>query len=178
MCEPTTILGIAGIAFSVMGQFQQMQANRDAAEMEAAVMRNNQTINENLAKDALARGTIAEAIKRRETKQLIGIQRAALAGSNVEVDTGSALETVVDTAGIGEYEARVVRANAEREAYAYRTRASNYGAQAQLSQMKADSSVNYLALAGTALSGASTVHKNYAILNKNKVADPWQAGWP
>ncbi len=156
-------------AFSTIAQISASRAAaraaQQAADFEAQVLRNNQILAERAADDALERGRIAEGIKRQEVNQLIGIQRAALAGSGIEVDTGSALEVIVDTAGIGEFEAQVVRNNAEREAFDLRVQASNLGARAQLAALRGfrpDESF------GIALSGASSILGSFATFQQQQ----------
>ena len=157
-------------AFSTIAQIQaQNQANKATearGKFEAAVLRNNQVIAERAATDAIDRGKIAEGIKRGEVAQLIGIQRAALAGSGVEVDVDSALGVTTDTAGIGEFEAQVVRANAEREAFELRVRAANLGAEAELALLRTRPVNTTLT---TALSGASSILGNFATFRKNRI---------
>lgn len=163
------VLLVASLALTAVSTVAQIQASRaaakaaqQAADFEAAVLRNNQTLAERAADDAIVRGRISEGIKRQEVNQLIGIQRAALAGAGIEVDTGSALAVTTDTAGIGEFEAQVVRANAEREAFDLRVDASNLGAQAQLAALRGfrpDESF------GIALSGASSILGSFATFN-------------
>ena len=189
------IAGIAGLVFQVLGTVakisSQQQANtaaRQQAEFEAAVARNNQILQEQaavnvleqgrvIAEDIKERGTIAEQLQRREIRGLIGIQRAALAGSGVEVGTGSALDVTTDTAEIGEFEALTTRANtarairdtqfqAERAAFENRTRGQAFGAEAELARLRGFKPDTTL---GTALSGASSVLGRFALLRANKV---------
>lgn len=157
-------LAIASIAATVgstgiqiMGQSQAAAASKASYEYQAAVQRNNQIIAQRQADDARARGAVEADKRRAQAQQLIGRQRAALAGNGVEVDTGSALDITSDTAAAGELDALTVRANAEREALGYETNASNFGAQAGLSDFQASNSDATLANIGTLLGGAGSV---------------------
>jgi len=185
-------IGLAFQAFSTIAQISaQRQANtaaRQRAEFEAAVARNNQILQEQaavnvleqgriIAEDIKERGTIAEQLQRQEIRGLVGIQRAALAGSGVEVDTGSALDVTSDTVQIGEFEALSTRADtarairdtqfqAERAAFEFRTRGQAFGAEAELARLRGfrpDTSL------GTALSGASSLLGRFALLRANKI---------
>lgn len=149
---------------------QRQVAVADAGKFEAQVLKNNQIVLESAAKDAIERGKISETIRRGEVAQLIGIQRAALAGSGIEVGTGSALEVTSDTIGIGEFESSVIRANAEREAFELRVEASNLGSQANLTLLK----TRQVGLGPdprltTALSGAGSILGNFAVFRANKI---------
>lgn len=77
------------------------------------------------AEDALARGKVEEKKARRQTEQVIGSQRAGLAGQGVDVNTGSALETQADAAYLGELDALTIRNNAAKEAWGYRVQATD-----------------------------------------------------
>ena len=189
-----TLAIVSGVlsAFSTVAQISaQRQANKAAeqrAEFEAAVARNNQITQERLAvnvleqgrviaEDIRERGTIAEQLQRQEIRGLIGIQRAALAGSGVEVGTGTALDITSDTAQIGEFEALSTRAEtarairdvnfqAERAAFEHRTQGQAFAAEAELARLRGfrpDTSL------GTALSGASSILGRFAVLRANKV---------
>ncbi len=176
MCIPAGVAAGLSLALGAMSTVMQIQAQSQArkaakaqSQFDATVLRNNQTIAENAAVDAVERGRIAEGLKRSEVSQLIGIQRAALAGSGVEVGTGSALQVTTDTAGIGEFEAQVIRSNAEREAFDLRVRAMNLGAEAELTLLKGNRPDTTLT---TALSGASSILGNFATFSQAGVFDP------
>jgi hypothetical protein len=55
-----------------------------------------------------------------------GSQRAVLAASGVEVDSGSALDIQEATGREGEQDAAIIMYNAEREAWGYGVQATNY----------------------------------------------------
>lgn len=165
MCEPTTlaIASIAATAIStgagIVGQISAGSQAEQQAAYQAGVARNNAIIAERAAQDALTRGKVEEGQQRDKTRQLIGLQRATLAGNGVMVDTGSALNITADTAGIGELDALTIRSNAEREAAGYRAQGMNYEAEARLTraagkQAKTDS---LWQAGGTALTGIGTV---------------------
>jgi hypothetical protein len=82
-----------------------------------------------------------------------------LAASGVEVDDGSALDILGDTAELGELDALTIRSNAEREAYDYKVAAMNQGAQAginRVSGQNAASAGRYGAMTSL-LSGAGSI---------------------
>ncbi len=188
-------LAIASLALSAFSTVAKISADRQAAKAqqnranyEAAVARNNQILQEQLAvnvleqgrviqEDIKERGAIAEHLQRREVRGLIGIQRAALAGSGVEVDTGSALDITSDTAAIGEFEALSTRADtarairdtnfqAERAAFAHRTQGQAFGAEAELARLRGFSPDTSI---GTALSGAGSILGRFAVFRANKI---------
>ena len=107
------------------------------SKYDQAVARNNETINNRAAADALERGRIDRISHKQEISKVIGVQRAALAGKGVEVDSGSALDLTTDTAGTGAFELAQLEANSEREAYEFRTRGSNAAAAGERARLRA-----------------------------------------
>ena len=112
MCEPTTWIMLASALVGVVGQVQQGQASKAAGKANARV----QSI---MAADAIARGEADEASQRRRTAAFKGRQAAAFGASGAEINTGSALEILADTAQFGELDALRIRSNAEREAFGF-----------------------------------------------------------
>ena len=135
MCEPTTLAivsiasTVASTALGAMAQAGQRQALEQRAAYQAAVLRNNEALANMMADEARRRGEVAEARQREKTKQLLGTQTARLAGQGTDL-SGSALDILGDSAAAGELDALTVRSNAAREAWAHRTRAAEFAAEA------------------------------------------------
>ena len=145
-------VAVVGAAMSGYGMYQQSQAQKAQAEYQSAVARNNQIIGEQNAADARKRGEL-EANKHREKVQALkGSQKAAMAAGGFEIDSGSNLDVLSDTAQLGELDALTILNNAEREAYQHKVAAMNSGAQANLYGMAADAQ-NPLLSGSTALIG-------------------------
>lgn len=108
-------------AIKMQGKFEQNQLNfnREIAELQAS--------------DAIVRGKKDVASKKRETRQVIGAQRAALAAQGVEVNEDTASLIQEDTAGLGAEDVETIKNNAWREAWGYRVQALDYGSQAKFS---------------------------------------------
>lgn len=136
MCSPTLAISavttIGGAIMQMRGQQQQAQAQRASADYNAAVQRNNAVLANQQAQDAVERGRVDESRHRRQVQQLKGRQTAALAASGVDVNSGSALDTLGDTAVMGEIDALQIRDNASREAWRYRVEANSANNQAGL----------------------------------------------
>lgn len=101
-----------------------------SASYNAAVARNNAAIAKANANLKLAEGTRAEELQRLKTGQLLGAQKAAFAGGNIDISTGSPLDVFADTARMGELDALTLRYNAETEARGLRQTAHAFGAEA------------------------------------------------
>lgn len=161
MCDIMMALTIGSTIMGAAGQIQQGQAAAAANRYNAQIAEMNATLAERRARDAVDRGAVEEQRKRQQVAQIRGQQTAAMAANGVDLTFGSPLDTIVDTAVLGELDALTIRSNAYREAYDYRVDAVNKRAGAQLDRMKADSAETggYLAAMGTVLTGAG---KGYA----------------
>jgi hypothetical protein len=161
MCEPAT-LALAATAVSGVvaagGAVMQGQAQAKQAKYQSAVERNNATIAGWQATDAQQRGQIEEQRQRLATARLRGAQRAGMAANGIEIDSGSPLDVLMDTAQLGELDALTIRSNAEREAYGFRSQSGNLMAQAGLTQMAGRSAqtAGYIGAGSTLLSTAAT----------------------
>ena len=158
MCD----VAIASMVMTGVGTLMQMQAQSRAASAQAAqanyqaqVAENNRIIAERLAVDAEQRGEIDVRRHRQQVEQLKGRQVAALAASGVDVASGSPLDVLADTAGLGEIDAQTIRHNAAREAWGYRVEGSNQGAQAGLLRHQAANTSS--GAVGTLLTGVGGI---------------------
>ena len=152
----STLLGAAGA-------IQSGQAASAASKYNAQVQEMNATLADRRARDAITRGQAEEQRKRTEVSRIMGAQKAAMAANGVDVGFGSPLDTLVDTATLGELDALTIRSNAYREAYDYKVDAVNKRAGANLSRMEAKSSSTggYLDAAGTVLTGVGKAYGQY-----------------
>lgn len=163
MCDLMLALTLGSTLLGAAGQVQQGNAAASAAKYNAQVSEMNATLSDRRAKDALERGAIEEQNKRQEIAQLKGRQQASMAANGVDLTFGSPLDTIVDTAVLGELDALTVRRNANREAHDYEVQAVNGRADANLNRMnaKAAKAGGYLGAAGTVLGGAGGAWKDY-----------------
>lgn len=180
MAVTSAVAAVASVSMSAYGMYAQGQQQQKQAEYQAAVANNNAIVAEQnaqiqdrAAQDALNRGRIEEQQHRLKVAQMKGTQRSALAASGVEVDSGSALDMVADTAMMGEMDALTIRNNAERESYNFQVGA--YNARAQAGNFRAESGL--LSMSGanaarngtwgaatTLLGGAAQTYSNYSYM--------------
>jgi hypothetical protein len=164
MCDLGLSLMIGSTLMGAAGQIQQSKATAAASNYNAQIAEMNAKISDKQAKDALERGKQEEQQKRMQTAQLAGRQRAAFAANGVDLSFGSPLDTIIDTAKLGEIDALNIRTNANREAYAYNMQATNQRAGATLDRMRASAAKKegYLSAGGTILGGGSNAY-NHAV---------------
>lgn len=97
----------------------------DQGKYQSKVMENNALSAKFAAEDAMARSDVAEKQQRDRTRALLGQQRAALAANGVDSATGTGSQLLMDTAGMGEFDAITIRNNAMKQAYGLNTQADN-----------------------------------------------------
>lgn len=156
-----TYLSVAGLGMQAYGAYNQSKATKSGYEYQAAVNRNNATLAEWQAQDAIARGQRAEQVQRLKTAQLKGTQRARLAANGVALDEGSALNILNDTDFMGEADAMTIRDNAAREAWGARNQVANYESDASMLSARAAAESPGFAAAGTLLTGAGSVARQW-----------------
>lgn len=165
-------LAIAGLVASVasagmgaIGSMQQSQSQAAAARYQAAVAENARTVAEWQAKDAEKRGQIAEDARRTKTRLQIGAQRAALASMGADINDGSNLDIIGDTASVGELDALTIRSNAQRESWDRKVAAATYAGDASMARRRADSfdGSSWIGVGANLISGASSVSNKWAV---------------
>lgn len=131
------ITSVLSTGLGVASQIQQGQAQAQQANYMAQVAHNNQImgeqnarIQEQSARDAELRALAAEQQKRTSTSQLIGKQRALMASQGGDINEGSAVDIVGDTARAGEFDALVIRDEGNRQKYNHLVQAANARGQA------------------------------------------------
>jgi hypothetical protein len=148
-------LTAASTAVGAYGAYTQAQAQKQSAEYQAGVDEQNAKIQERNAQDIEARGRDEQDRYRRRLAQMMGSQRAQLAGTGVDIGSGSALDLMADTAGEGARDTFTMGQNTARSAYEARVGAMSSTAQANMARSTADGISPGLQAAPTLLSGAS-----------------------
>lgn len=163
MCDISMILTLGSTLLGAAGQIQQGQAANASAKYNAQVQEMNANLADRRARDAIERGAAEEQRKRQEVARIKGAQIAGMAANGVDITFGSPLDTIVDTATLGELDALTIRSNTYREAYDYKVDAVNKRAGANLTRMEGKNAKtgSYLAAAGTVLTGAGKAYKDY-----------------
>lgn len=160
MCDFGLALTAASTIIGAAGSIQQANAASEAQEYNAKVADMNATLSERRARDALERGAQEEQQKREQVAQIAGRQKAAMAANGVDLTFGSPLDTLVDTATLGEIDSLTIRRNSAWEAYDQRVDAANGRAGASLNRANAANTkkAGYLDAFGTVLTGAGKAY--------------------
>ena len=134
----TAIVGtIVSTTMSVVSNIKQSKATQAQYNYQAEVEKQNAKIaNENAAQERQS-GLEEARLQRMKTLQAIGSQQVAMGANNIDVTQGTALDTIEDTAQMGELDALMVQYNSERTAQNYEQTANNYLNQSNLDKMAA-----------------------------------------
>jgi hypothetical protein len=106
-------MAVGGTVLNVIGKVKSGNAQKKAADADAAVA-------ERRAIDVEEAGQEEEARFRAGVRGLIGKQRVGFAAQGVEVSSGSAVDVQADAAYLGELDAIQIKNNAAREAWGIR----------------------------------------------------------
>ena len=161
MCIETiaAVAGIAGTALSAAGTVQQGQAQAANARYQAQISANNAALAQFYADDAIARGAEEADLQSERARAIAGQQTAALAASGIDVQSGTALGVLGDTAEAAEIDRLTIRDNAAREAYRYQVDAAN--AQAQAAASSSVQTGSFLSAGGSLLTGLGGVGERW-----------------
>lgn len=108
MCEPMTMLAIAGAGVSAMGAMQQADAQKAAAQAQAAQYRAQQELQQRQANLEATAGQYQEQQKRVQLDALAGKQRAIIGGSGF-TSGGSNTDVIIDSRREGELDVAAVK---------------------------------------------------------------------
>ena len=165
--------GIMTLA-SAFGSASVARYQNSIAKAQANIARINAQTMELNAQYALKRGEDAIVQKTMAAGRMKSSQRAALAANGIAVGEGSAAELQASTDIVKEIDTNTIKSNATREAWGYRTQATNYRGQALMAEASQQSTG--LAFGSTLLQGAAQVGANYMVMRANGVFGDSQTG--
>jgi membrane protein involved in colicin uptake len=169
MCEPVSAtLGTLTLLGGVAGGIAQ----HEAAEARADAARRNAEVADRAASHALRTGEIEVARVRMQDEALGGQQRVGYAGMGVDVTSGSAARTALDTATMTEVDVATTRRNAQLEAWGLRVQADNMRAEADDAERAGDMALAAGILGGIGQGVAATMSGLRATGNLNRTSVP------
>lgn len=158
MCEAVTIgLMVASTLASARGAYVQSKAAQGQARFQAGVARNNATMAEYAAKDAIERGGEAANRSNQQYRQLRGKQVVAMAANGIDLGSGSAANILEDTDVMASIDATTIRNNAARQAWGYQVEGQNYSSSAKMYDASADAESPWMSAGASLLGGAAQV---------------------
>lgn len=164
MCEPATLIAIGSVVATVASTATSIVATQQQSKAQQAQYNYQAKLEAQNAAQEKQSGIEEARLKRLETQQKIAQQQAGMAANGLDIGSGTALDTVEDTATMGELDALTTQYNSQRMV-------NNYQAQANLDKLAAKNvqKTSTLNSIGTALSGTAE-----ALGGLGKVNDKWQ----
>lgn len=149
-----TPYGVAASGFSLLAGLLKGMANVQAGNFNATVNRQNAVLADISAGDAIARGHLAAATALLKGSVMQGKQTTALVASGVQANAGSALDVLSGTALMSKLDADRIGNDAAREAWGYRTKATQFRQRATLDETQSENAAGASILGG--IQGAAT----------------------
>lgn len=160
----SSVASLGGLGLSAVGAAQQSSAANAAADAQSKIAANNAVLAENEARYAEGAADKNAQVKRRQTAQLIGTQRAAMGASGAVVDEGSFMDITLDTAEQGELDALALLEEGDRAAWRARGNSANFMAQSDIYSKSKTSPL--ASVTGSVLSGAGQIGSNWFKMTK------------
>ena len=146
------IAAVAAIAGTGMAAYSSISAGNNAR----ATANYNATIANNAAISAENTGAIAAAQHDQQTRQMIARQGAAMAASGLDTSSGTPLDILTGTAGMGKLDSLRLLNNAQRTAAGYQAQAG-----LDLFQGNAAQNAGYMTAGGSILGGVGSSVTGY-----------------
>lgn len=150
-------------AVSAFGAYKTAQAENQAAQYNKQAMKNQSAA-------TLQQGRMDAEMIRDKNRRLAASQRAAIAASGIDPESGSALDISADSATQGEYEALASLYRSNVEATNYASQAKLFGMQARNARM-----TGYINITSSLLGGASNAY-SYTSNPSFQTRGPGQGG--
>jgi len=121
MADPITSLALTAIGGAVQGFSAMASANYNAKVAE-----NNALMMQQQADQARFRGNIDAQTQDMKTKAILGQQLAQQGASGFDINSKSAIDLRASTAQLGRLDSLTKKNNAEREAYGFEVKKTDY----------------------------------------------------
>ena len=168
MCEAATLTALSigatvlstgvGMVSQYMAGQQQAKSAKAAAEYNAQVAANEAATQKQLAQNEIAKGIADRERQQRQAARAMGEMRANMAASGFELDSGSNLSLLTESAQEHQYDSQVIMNNAAQAAWQHMvgvTAAENQGSFANWQKANAGSgkTAAMIGMGGTLLGG-------------------------
>ena len=163
------VTGIIGTGVAVYGQIKAGNARKKQEEEAAKVAKRNEAIAIKNSKEAKHEGDRNVARKRLETLQLISKQKVGMGANGIVLDSGSALDVVMDSKMMGRIDEETIKSNAKKKADAYLQQSENFSSEADARIASGNSAQSAGLIGGIAsgISGAGSTISNYYSATKS-----------
>lgn len=143
-------LQIAGLVSSLVGAGVTGLSQYQAGKSQEEIGKQNAKITAQRAERANAIGGIEQLKQIQRTRQLLAAQRTSMAANGLDLGSGSALDILGETAGMGAADTETIRQNMLSEAWGYGLEQQNLRTNARLAAR-----AGRMGAAGTLLTGGA-----------------------
>ena len=186
MAAPALLGGISlatsaiGGGISAFGAYSAGQSQAAMANYQSAVAQINAKIAEENAQYAEKAGEVEAQQTAMGVRARIGATKAQQGASNLDVNRGSAVDVRASEAEIGAQDQAMVRANAARTAYGYRTQKLGFEAQSALDTAAARNArtASGFNVASSLIGGASSVSDRWYRMTQSGISPSLVSEWP
>ena len=145
---PFVALSGAQAAIGLYQSYQQSKAIKQQGRYEEMIAESNARMSELQAEESLSVGSKESSKVLRKGRELQGTQRAAYAGQGVDVFAGTPGDIQAETGTLSEFDAMRVSNKAWREAWGYKTQASEYRFKGKFARMSAENQARNTLITG------------------------------
>ena len=165
MCDPITVSTVAtvgSVGLDIWSQYEQMRnqerSTQAMASYNSQVAANDAAMQQRLAQNEIAKGVADRERQQRQAARAMGDMRAEMAASGFEIDSGSNLSLLAESAGEHQYDSAVITSNADQAAWQHQVAATNALNQKSLydwqyANAKSGRLGTYLGMGGSLLGG-------------------------
>ena len=156
-------VSVVGSVISGIGAINSAEAQSANAKYQSEIASNNEQIAQQNAQLASAAGEAQVEQSGIKTRAAVGAIEAAQGASNIDVNSGSAVDVRASASELGQLDALTIRSNAEKQVYGYETQATAFAGQAALSAAQASQApeAGAFSAVGSVLSGVTGAAKIY-----------------
>ena len=174
------VVSVASTAVSMYAQQQQAQQQQAAQEKMAAynaqVAANEAATQEQLARNEISKGIADRERQQRDAARKMGEMRANMGASGFEMDSGSNLSLLAESAQEHQYDSNVIMSNANQAAWQHLVGANAAGNQQSFAQWQGANAgsgqgATNLAMTGTLLGGIGKGIGQYTTYLQNRPKD-------
>lgn len=125
MCGPVAVMAAGSIVSAIAG-IGAAQAQKHAGKANAQIAENNAQLAEQGAKDAAILGAQEQQQSAWRTRAMIGRQKTAIAANGLDMDVGTPLDILGETAMLGGMDRSSIALDAARKAWGMQAEATNH----------------------------------------------------
>jgi len=182
MCDPVTltVLTVAATVVTAGSQIYAGAAANAQAKYEGKIADRNAKYEREAGADAMNRRNIEQMRHWRRVSQMMGNQRAQMAGQGLDIEFGSPAEIIDDTLTIGKEDSQTINENFAKEIKGYDINAANYTMQGRAARARGKAAVvgSLMSATGTILGGASQIGRmNFSAGPGASSASSGGGGW-